>query len=81
MALPERPNARKSWTPEETETLRRLAEAKVVPHLIAGQLGRSSEAVSKRAGKLRLSLGQSGPTRVSERREGRRRDTEEQPSD
>ena len=78
MALPERPNARKFWTPEEADTLRRLADAGVPLSLIASQLGRSLESVSKRAGRLGISLGQNSITRIAERRETRRRDKEEQ---
>ena len=78
MALPERPNARKFWTPEEADTLRRLADAGVPLSLIASQLGRSVKSVSKRAGRLGISLGQNSITRIAERRETRRRDKEEQ---
>jgi hypothetical protein len=51
-----RPYACKPWTPEETETLRRLAGAGVPPRLIAERLGRSVGAVSTQAGKFGISL-------------------------
>jgi hypothetical protein len=80
MALPEHPNSRKPWTPEETEKLRRLAEAGHPPSVIARRLGRSGGSVSKQAEKLRVSIGRNSITRIAERREARRRDAEEQAS-
>ena len=74
MALSPRPNAGKLWTPEETGTLRRLAEARVSPREVAGQLGRSIEAVTKHAAKIGVKLGQSHVERAVQRRGALRSD-------
>ena len=57
MAPVPRFNTRKPWTPEDTEALRRLIAARSPPREIAGQLGRSIEAVAKQAAKIGLKLG------------------------
>src|SRR3712207_6627458 len=54
---PRRPNVGKPWTPEETETLRRLTADGVPTAAIAEQLGRSRGAVSDRARRIGLHPG------------------------
>ena len=78
MALPRPPNAGKPWTPEESETLRRLAETGMAPNLIADRLGRSAASVASQAEKLKVSIGRNSTTHALERREARRRDAEGQ---
>ena len=51
------PNTGKPWTPEDEETLRRLAEADTPLGLIADQLGRTQASVSGRAAFLKISIG------------------------
>ncbi len=72
MPLPHRDNARKPWTPDDTETLRRLAAAGASPKLIADRLGRSVMSVSSQAEKLGVGIGKSRAARTVEREEARR---------
>ena len=80
-----RPNTGKPWTPEDIETLRRLAEARTPPPVIADRLGRSQASVFAQAEKIGVSIGEGGATRRVEQREARRRaalgGTEHPPSD
>jgi hypothetical protein len=68
-----RPNAGKPWTPKETETLRRLAEARAAPRLIADRLGWSLASVTQRAETLGLSIGEGSLTRRLEQKEAQHR--------
>ncbi|CAA9255396.1 MAG: hypothetical protein AVDCRST_MAG08-2322 [uncultured Acetobacteraceae bacterium] len=72
MPLPHRDNARKPWTPDDTEALRRLIAAGASPKLIADRLGRSVTSVSNQAEKLGISVRQSRAARTVEREEARR---------
>ena len=78
MSSPRRPNARKPWTPDDTATLQRLAEAGIPSNLIADRLGRSAASVASQAEKLKVSIGRNSTTHALERREARRRDAEGQ---
>lgn len=64
-----RSNANKVWTPEDTDTLRRLAEAGLAHRAIANHLGRTMEAVSRQAAKHTISLGRNSATRAADRDE------------
>ena len=68
MLLPPRPNARKPWTPEETSTLHRLAEARCPPRDIAKQLGRTIASVATQASRIGVRLGRTSLERIAERR-------------
>ena len=72
MSSPRRPNARKPWTPDDTATLQRLAEAGIPSNLIADRLGRTIMSVSSQAEKLRLSIGKGKAARAVERKQARR---------
>ena len=63
-----RPNLYKPWSAKDDALLRRLAEAGDPVRRIAGRLGRSSEAVSNRAVKLKISVGWRGPVRSRKRK-------------
>jgi hypothetical protein len=57
MAAPPQPfNAGRPWSPEDIETLRRLAGEGVTPDLIAERLGRSREALVDRATRIGAKL-------------------------
>jgi hypothetical protein len=71
MSSPRRPNARKPWTPDDTATLQRLAEAGIPSNLIADRLGRTIMSVSSQAEKLRLSIGKGKAARAVERKQAR----------
>ena len=68
MLLPPRPNVRKLWTPEETSTLLRLAEARCPQRDIAKQLGRTIASVATQASRIGVKLGRTNSERIAERR-------------
>jgi hypothetical protein len=68
MASPARINARKPWTSEELDLLRRLAQAGVPTGHIAERFGRSMSSVSKQAEKLGISVSERSTTRSLNRR-------------
>jgi hypothetical protein len=67
------PNAGKLWTPEESATLRDLANADAHPRMIAATLGRTLASVSSQAERLGVSLGRSTAARKVDRQEARLR--------
>lgn len=77
MPFSNRRNARQPWTPDDTETLRRLVAAGASPKLIADRLGRSVMSVSSQAEKLGVGIGKSRAARVVEREEARRSGAED----
>ena len=77
MSVPRRHNARKPWTPDDTETLQRLLAAGASPNLIADRLGRSVMSVASQAEKLGVGIGKSRAARAAERDGARRIGTDD----
>ena len=59
--MPDRPNHRQAWTPEQIAELMRLSRQNLTPQQIAGELGRTEEAVRLKARQLDLYLSKASP--------------------
>jgi hypothetical protein len=66
-ALPHPFNTGRPWTPEEIETLRRLATEGVPPDLIAERLGRSRRSLEDRARRIKVTIEKDRADRAAKR--------------
>ena len=59
--MPDRPNHRQAWTPEQIAELMRLSRQNLTAQQIASELGRTEEAVQLKARQLDLIISKTLP--------------------